>query len=406
MQIDFNVTVNGGWPNNAITYLFGSMYNQEAGPWYVAVSVSNNVTKLVLQFKTADNQKHQIVFPPFTGNTIVGPLKIDFNLWRVTWGITTILFPPGEWFQCDTQLFQVGAVGDSVNAQNTADLTFNQLSLGPIGGSPWISLWHDIEPDQPWVHCYGSESHFYGFLILNTAVANIIGTHLSDMWLSTTDSKYGQTVGIGFTYDMLIERCHISNGAQNIGMINSGTDYPLRFRDCVLDFAGYAAIYGCSSIMNIDGLTLGYMGQHAGVFKGCNVMMNSSFLTDSTADPVFKMLDNRGNGGLYRFCGGCIDNEGHSPKCYWYYERHANTPQSSLRIEDYALGKIATGGCHVVLKDSVMAQSTKQPSYCAAYISDVGGPSPGNVAIPPGERFFTYQADPCWLPPIGKVVVA
>jgi hypothetical protein len=389
MQIDFNITANGGWPNNTITYLFGSMYNGEAGPWYLAVSTSNGVSRLALLFKTTDGQKHQLVFPPFAGNTITGPVTVDLTAGRVGWaGVVMGAIPANSaWFQCDTQLFQVGTVGDTAQAQNVADLTFNHLSLGPIGGSPWVSLWNDIEPNQPWVHCFGSESNCYGFFLANSANTNIIGTQLSDMWLSSTDGKYGQTLGIAFTYDMLVERCRITNGAQNIGMINSGTDYPLRFRDCTLDFAGYAAIYGCDSVMNLDGLSLKYMDQHAGVFKGCGVFMNSSLLTDSPADPVFKMLDNRGNGGVYRFCGGLIDNEGHAPNCYWYFERHANTPRSSLRIEDYGLGKLATGGYHVILKDSAMAQGV--PSYCEAYLPDG----------------VTYQADPCWLPPVGKVVV-
>ena len=118
------------------------------------------------------------------------------------------------------------------------------------------------------------------------------------------------------------------------------------------------------------GTTFNYFSYAAAILRGSNASFSDTFVGDFKAKVVFKMLDARGNGGMYAFRGGLADFEGNSPECYWQVERHANTPITSLRVEDFALGKVAAEGVHVRLTDSVMAQGNP-PSHCYAAIANV-----------------------------------
>lgn len=384
MTISCQVTANRGWGTDQ-TPLFGSMYNGEPGPFYC--EVVNGGTRLAFMFKTADGIIHEAA-APISGTALPLWVGIDLIAGKINLNSGLVapcnppLLPNSAWYPSDTALFQIGAIGDGILAPNPYDLTFSQLSIGPTAPAPWISLvgqwWTDSSPGQPFVHAFGTEGHSYGILQGNLTNGDTIGEN-SIRDLRLIGGGYGQVLGIGLAYDPQLERVHTYGGKQSIGSVNAGVSYLIAMRDCMLEDAADTLLYLCDAELSALGTRFRYPGKSAAILKGCDANFTDTSITDAPeVTDVFRMLDNRGNGGVYSFRGGTADFEGGSPVSYWHCERHANTPKTTIRIEDWAIGKLS-GPAHVVLTDSLLSQGPAQ-SQCFANI----------------DRSLSVQADKCW----------
>ena len=146
-------------------------------------------------------------------------------------------------------------------------------------------------------------------------------------------------LSLGLVYDFVAENCSFLQGAQNIGSIRLGANYPIDLDRILCGWSTDAAIQSYHQILRGRALTLKYFGRNAVRGVHSNIHTAEVFCTDSgICDSVIRLRGN--DGGSHVFNGWCVDFEDTWPRTtYLACHAHADTPGTFVSVRDSTFGR-------------------------------------------------------------------
>ncbi len=127
-----------------------------------------------------------------------------------------------------------------------------------------------------------------------TGIINTVETTIQDMGLICVNHNYGRGIAIGLADNVLVRRCNFTQGHQNIGAINVGTNYPIFIEYCNFSSTDACIYLFVASVVVISHCTFADSVAHIRLYY-CNARIEYCFISDQ-GSPDYNIWSK--NGGI------------------------------------------------------------------------------------------------------------